>query len=162
MSATASVLSRNFVVPLSVVDEFYPQVAQEASTGQNVTAVGNPKATRSVIYANDDNSKKVTITVDQYDSETDASSAYEQAVEKSKIPGFRPLSVSNVGQKSFAGTVTMDAETHVGLGALIGKLIVGVTLAGFDATPDNVAKLVTLAHKEDAAVRAALGASGDQ
>jgi hypothetical protein len=161
-SATASVLSRNFVVPLSVVDEFYPQVAQEASTGQNVTAVGNPKATRSVIYANDDNSKKVTITVDQYDSETDASSAYEQAVEKSKIPGFRPLSVSNVGQKAFAGTVTMDAETHVGLGALIGKLIVGVTLAGFDATPDNVAKLVTLAHKEDAAVRAALGASGDQ
>ena len=56
-------LSRNFVVPLSVVDEFYPQVALEASTGQNVTAVGNPKATRSVIYANDDNSKKVTITV---------------------------------------------------------------------------------------------------
>ena len=62
-SASASVLSRNFVVPLSVVDEFYPQVALEASTGQNVTAVGNPKATRSVIYANDDNSKKVTITV---------------------------------------------------------------------------------------------------
>ena len=56
-------LSRSFVVPLSVVDEFYPQVTKEASTGQNVTAVGNPKATRSVIYANDDNSKKVTITV---------------------------------------------------------------------------------------------------
>jgi hypothetical protein len=156
------VLSRNFVVPLSVVDEFYPQVAQEASTGQNVTAVGNPQATRSVIYANDDNSKKVTVTVDQYESETDASSAYEQAVEKSKIPGFKPVSVSNVGQKAFAGTVTMGAETHVGLGALVGKLIVGVTLAGFDATPDNVAKLVTLAQKEDAAARAALGASGDQ
>jgi len=161
-SASASVLSRNFVVPLSVVDEFYPQVAQEASTGQNVTAVGNPKATRSVIYANDDNSKKVTITVDKYESETDASSAYEQAVEKSKIPGFKPLSVSNVGQKAFAGTVTMGAETHVGLGALVGKLIVGVTLAGFDATPDNVAKLVALAHKEDAATKAALSASGDQ
>jgi hypothetical protein len=161
-SASASVLSRNFVVPLSVVEEFYPQVAQEASTGQNVTAVGNPKATRSVIYANDDNSKKVTITVDQYESETDASSAYEQAVEKSKIPGFKPLSVSNVGQKAFAGTVTMGAETHVGLGALVGKLIVGVTLAGYDATPDNIAKLVALAHKEDAAARAALGANGDQ
>jgi hypothetical protein len=161
-STSDSVLSRNFVIPLSVVDEFYPQVAQDASTGQNVTAVGNPRATRSVIYANDDNSKKVTITVDQYESVTDASSAYEQAIEKSKIPGFKPLSVSNVGQKAFAGTVTIVAETHVGLGALVGKLIVGVTLAGFDATPNNVAKLVALAHKEDAAARAALGASGDQ
>ena len=111
-STSDSVLSRNFVIPLSVVDEFYPQVAQEASTGQNVTAVGNPKATRSVIYANDDNSKKVTITVDQYESVTDASSAYEQAIEKSKIPGFKPLSVSNVGQKAFAGTVTIGAETR--------------------------------------------------
>ena len=161
-STSDSVLSRNFVVPLSVVDEFYPQVAQEASTGQNVTAVGSPKATRSVIYANDDNSKKVTIPVDQYGSETDASSAYEQAVEKSKIPGFKPVSISNVGQKAFAGTVTIGAETHVGLGALVGKLIVGVTLAGYDATPDNVAKLVALARKEDSAARAALGASGDQ
>ncbi|MGC1323197.1 MAG: hypothetical protein WA849_13515 [Candidatus Udaeobacter sp.] len=52
------------MVPLSVVDDFFPQVAQEARTGQNVTAVGNPKATRSVIYANNDNSKKVTITVE--------------------------------------------------------------------------------------------------
>jgi hypothetical protein len=111
-STSDSVLSRNFVIPLSVVDEFYPQVAQDASTGQNVTAVGNPKASRSVIYANDDNSKKVTITVDQYESVTDASSAYEQAIEKSKIPGFKPLSISNVGQKAFAGTVTIGAETR--------------------------------------------------
>ena len=58
--------------------------------------------------------------------------------------------------------MTMGAETHVGLGALVGKLIVGVTLAGYDAMPDNVAKLVALAHKEDAAARAALGASEDQ
>jgi hypothetical protein len=113
-SASDSVLSRNFVVPLSVVDEFYPQVTREASTGQNLTAVGNPKATRSVIYPNDDNSKKVTITVNRSESGTDASSAYEQAVEKSKIPGFKPVSVSKVGQKAFAGTVTMGAETHVG------------------------------------------------
>jgi hypothetical protein len=161
-STSDSVLSRNFVVPLSVVDEFYPQVTQEASTGQNLTAVGNPKATRSVIYANNDNSKKVTITLDQYESATDASSAYDQAVEKSKIPGFKPVSVSMVGQKAFAGTVTMGAETHVGLGALVGKLIVGVTLAGYDATPDNIAKLVALARREDAAARAAVGASGNQ
>ena len=161
-SSSDSVLPRNFVVPLSVVDEFFPQVTQEASTGQNLTAVGNPKATRSVIYATGESSKKVTITVDQYESSTDASSAYEQAVEKSKIPGFKSVSVPNVGQEAFAGTVTMGAETHVGLGALAGKLIVGVTLAGYDATPDNIARLVALARKEEAAARATLGASGDQ
>jgi hypothetical protein len=161
-STPEPVLPRSFVVPLRVVEEFFPEVTKEASTGQNSTAVGNPKATRSVIYTNTDGSKKVTITVDQYENSTDASSAYEQAVEKSKIPGFKPVSIPNLGQKAFAGTVTMGAETHVGLGALAGKLIVGVTLAGYDATPDNVTKLVAVARKEDAAARAALGASGDQ
>jgi hypothetical protein len=158
-STPESVLLRSFVVSLSVVEEFFPEVTKEVSTGQNSTAVGNPKTTRSVIYANDDSSKKVTISVDQYENTTDAASAYEQAVEKSKIPGFKPVFVSNVGQRAFAGTVTMGAETHVGLGALVGKLIVGVTLAGYDATPDNVAKLVALAQKEDAAAGAASVAS---
>jgi hypothetical protein len=160
-STPESVLPRSFVVSLSVVEEFFPEVTKEASTGQNSTAVGNPKTTRSVIYANDDSSKKVTISVDQYENTTDASSAYEQAVEKSKIPGFKPVSVPNLGQKAFAGTVTSGTETHVGLGALAGKLIVGVTLAGYDATPQNVTKLAALAHKEDAAARATLSASGD-
>jgi hypothetical protein len=161
-STPESVLPRSFVVSLSAVEEFFPEVTKEVSTGQNSTAVGNPKTTRSVIYANDDSSKKVTISVDHYENTTDAASAYEQAVEKSKIPGFKSVSVSNVGQKAFAGTVTMGAETHVGLGALVGKLIVGVTLAGYDVTPDNVAKLVSLAHKEDAAARTASGASENQ
>ena len=161
-NASESVLPRSFVVSLSVVDEFFPDVTRETTTGQNSTAVGNPKNTRSVIYANRDSSKKVTITVDQYESSTDASSAYKQAVEKSKIPGFKPVSVANVGEDAFAGTVTKGSETHVGLGALVGKLIVGVTLAGYDATPDNVTKLVALARKEDAAARTSLSASGDQ
>src|SRR4051812_28932986 len=147
-NASKPVLPRAFVVSLSVVDEFLPDVTREMSTGQNSTAVGNPKNTRSVIYANSDSSKKVTITVDQYESSNDASSAYKQAVEKSKIPGFKPVSIPNVGEEAFAGTVTMGSETHVGLGALVGKLIVGVTLAGYDATPDNVTKLVALARKE--------------
>jgi len=72
-------------------------------------------------------------------------------------PGTSHRPVATAVQKQFSATAT-----HVGLGALVGKLIVGVTLAGFDATPNNVAKLVALAHKEDAAARAALGASGDQ
>ena len=87
-SASDSQLPRNGVVPTRVVNRFFPEVTQEVSTGQNSTAVGNPKATRSVIYANNDSSKKVTITVDHYASSSEASSAYQEAVQKSKIvPG---------------------------------------------------------------------------
>ena len=45
---------------------------------------------------------------------------------------------------------------------LVGKMIVGVTLAGYDATPQNVTKVIALIRKENAATRAALAASGDQ
>jgi hypothetical protein len=159
-TSSGSTLPRNVVVPLSVVNEFFPDVTQEASTGQNATAVGNPTATRSVIYATSDGSKKVTITVDQYGSASDASSAYQEAVQKSEeVPGFTPLPPPIVGQQAFAGIVTMGAETHVGLGALDGTLIVGATLAGYDATPDNIAQLVALARTEDAAAKMALGIS---
>ena len=90
--ASESSLPRKVVIPISVVNRFFPEVTQEASTGQNLTAVGNPKATRSVIYANSDSSKKVTITVDQYASPSDASSAYQEAVQKARL--FRALSQS--------------------------------------------------------------------
>jgi cation transport ATPase len=50
--------------------------------------------------------------------------------------------------------VTQGEETHIGLGALHGTLIVGATLAGYDSTPDNVAKLVSLAREEEAAAKA--------
>jgi hypothetical protein len=155
-SAPGSVLPRKVVVPISVVNRFF-SVTREASTGQNVTAVGNPKATRSVIYANSDSSKKVTISVDQYANPTDASSAYQEAVQKSKIvPGFKPVSAPDLGQNAFIGTVTQGDETHIGLGALQGTLIVGATLVGYDPTPDNIAKLVSVTHEEQAAAKAAL------
>jgi hypothetical protein len=155
-SAPGSVLPRKVVVPISVVDRFF-RVTREASTGANLTAVGNPKATRSVIYANSDSSKKVTITVDQYARPTDASSAYQEAVQKSKIvPGFKPISASDLGQKTFIGTVTQGNETHIGLGALQGTLIVGATLVGYDPTPDNIAKLVSVTREEEAVAKAAL------
>ncbi len=157
-SASDSVLPRNFVVPLSVVAEYFPEVIQEASTGGNSTAVGNPKATRSVIYVNGDGSMKVTISADLYRSSSDAASAYKQAYQQSiEVPGFEPISIPKVGQQAFAGTVTMGGETHIGLGALDGALIVGVTLAGYDATPDNIANLVGLARAEDAVAQVALG-----
>ena len=102
-STPGSVLPRKVVVPMSVVNRFFP-VTREASTGSNLTAVGNPKASRSVIYADSDSSKKVTITVDHYAIPTDASSAYQEAVQKSKIvPGFKPVSASDLGQNAFIG-----------------------------------------------------------
>lgn len=155
-STPGSVLQRKVVVPISVVNRFF-SVTREASTGSNLTAVGNPKATRSVIYANSDSSKKVTITVDQYASPTDASSAYQEAVQKSKIvPGFKPVSASDLGQNAFIGTVTQGDETHIGLGTLQGTLIVGATLVGYDPTPDNIAKLVSVTREEEAAAKVAL------
>ena len=154
-----SVLPRKIVVPISTVNRFFPEVTRETSTGRNLTAVSDTKATRSVIYANSDSSKKVTITADQYPTASDASSAYQEAVAKSKtVPGFKPVPAENLGQDAFVGTVTQGGETHIGLGALHGMLIVGVTLAGYDPTPDKIAKLISLTREEENAAKAALDA----
>ena len=159
-SVSDPLLPRKVVVALSVVNRFFPEITREASTGQNLTAVGNPRATRSVIYTNSDNSKKVTITVDRYGTSSDALSAYQEAVQKSKVvPGFKTLSAANLGQNAFIGTVTQGEETHVGLGALHGALIVGVTLAGYDPTPDKIANLTSLTREEESAAKAALDAN---
>jgi len=152
-----STLPRKAVVSISTVNRFFPEVTREASTGHNLTAVANAKATRSVIYTNSDSSKKVTITVDQYPTASDASSAYQEAVAKSKaVSGFKPVSAENLGQNAFAGTVTQGRETHIGLGALHGVLIVGATLAGYDPTPENTAKLISLSSEEERAAKAAM------
>lgn len=60
-----------------------------------------------------------------------------------------------MGRQSFAGSVTQGSETHVGLGALQDNFVFGATLAGFDATADNVAALVGLARAQNAAIDAA-------
>jgi hypothetical protein len=156
-SASDSMLPRKVIVPISTVNRFFPEVTGEASTGRNLTAVSDTKATRSVIYANSDSSKKVTITVDQYPTASDASSAYQEAVAKSKtVPGFKPVPAENLGQNAFIGTVTQEGETHIGLGALHGTLIVGATLAGYDPTPENTAKLISLTREEERAAKAAM------
>jgi hypothetical protein len=155
--ASDSVLPRKVVVPINTVNRFFPEVSREASTGRNLTAVANAKATRSVIYANSDSSKKVTISVDEYSTASDASSAYQEAVAKSKtVPGFKPVQAENPGQDAFIGTVTQEGETHIGLGALHGTLIVGATLAGYDPTPENTAKLISLTSEEERAAKAAM------
>src|SRR5262245_4660851 len=150
-------LPRNVVIPLSTVNHFFPEVTREASTGHNLTGVANPKATRSIIYTNSDSAKKVTITVDQYASSSDASSAFQEAVAKSKtVPGFKPVRAENLGENAFVGTVTQGGETHIGLGALHGVLIVGIALAGYDSTPDKIANLMSLTREEESAAKAAL------
>ena len=162
-ATSGGTLPRNVIVPLSEVTRLFPDIIREASTGRNATATGNPKATRMVIYESGDGSKKVTITVDQYGSPRDASSAYKQAVQKSQsVPGFKPVRVPRLGQQAFAGTTTMDGETHIGLGTLDHKLIVGATLAGYDATPDNVTKLVAVARMQGAAAKRTVGLSGSR
>jgi hypothetical protein len=150
-------LARKFVVSLRLVGQFFPEIIRTASTGRDTTAVGNPEATRAVIYANADGTKLVTVTVDRYATVDDAEAAYREALDRSeKVPGFGPISLRlNVGQQSFAGTVTMGGETHVGLGALDGRRIFGATLAGFDATPDTLINLVALARAQDAAATSA-------
>jgi hypothetical protein len=54
--------------------------------------------------------------------------------------------------------VTQAGETHIGLGALHGVLILGATLAGFDPTPDKIANLISLTRQEESAAKAALHA----
>ena len=158
--ASESVLARAVIVPMNVVNRSFPVIMQEVATGQNLTAVGNPRATRSVIYANSDSTKKVTISVDQYASSSDASSAYETAVQKSEsVPGFKPISASNLGRHAFIGSVTQGTETHIGAGALDGNLIVGATLAGYEPTADNIAKLIKLISTEQKTAKAALDPS---
>jgi hypothetical protein len=155
--AADSILPRNVVVATNVVNRFFPEVTSEASTGHNLTAVGNPKATRSVIYANSDSSRKVTISVDNYATQSDASSAYQEAVAKSKtVPGFKSVPSESLGRDACVGTVTQGGETHIGLGALRGTLIIGATLAGYDVTPENIARLISLTREEESVVKVAI------
>ena len=150
VSASGALLSRDAVAPLSVVKRFFPEVSQESNTGQNATAVGKSEATRSVIYTSSDKSKKLTISVDQYATSSDASAAYGQAVQKSRIvPGFKLIDAPNLGPQAFVGTVTQGTETHIGVGVLRGTLIVGITLVGYEPRSDTTAKLVSLAREEE-------------
>jgi len=155
-SAPGAVLARDVIVPLPVVTRFFPEVTQEMSTGPNATAVGKAEATRSVVYTSSDKSKKVTISVDQYATSTDASAAYDEAVQKSRsVPGFRLIDAANLGPQAFIGTVTQGTETHIGLGALRDTLIVGVTLVGYEPNAETTAKLISLAREQENAARRA-------
>jgi hypothetical protein len=157
-ASSTSLLPRHWIVPLKTAQRFFPQVTRQAGTGKNTTSAGKPIASRQVIYANRKSSRKVTLSVDRYGHRKGASTAFNEAVRKSKeVPGFKPLPKPKVGQKAFAGTVTQGDETHVGIIALQGSLIMQSTIAGYEATNSNVSKVVRLTRKE--VVRAKLKCS---
>jgi hypothetical protein len=156
VAARGAVLPRERIVPLGAVKEVLAEMSRETATGQDDTAVGNPTGTRSVTYATTDGLQRVVISVDQYPSPQDASTAYEQAFQASqKVPGAKGEPVPDLGQRAFLGVATQGNETHVGGGALYGGLIVTVTLQGYDGTKENTAKVVALIRKQAAAAERA-------
>jgi hypothetical protein len=159
---SAPLLPRDAMVPVSVVTKFFPDVTKEASTGPNETSVGKPVASRSVVFLSADGKNKVTLSIDQYESASDAASAYQTAVQGSKdAPGFKPAATPNLGEEAFAGTSHVGAEMHFGLGARDGRLIVSATHAGdIPVTPDNSNNLISLGGAELATAKQALGPSG--
>jgi hypothetical protein len=159
-SGAGSTIPRNVVVPLGTVHRYFPDITREASTGPNSSAVGKPTGTRVVVYTNSDGSRKLTLSVDQYGSSSDATAAYQQAVQGSQAaPGAKPAPAPNLGQQSFAGTSQVGAEMHFGLGAVDGRLIVAATYAGYPVTPDNSAKLVAVGGQELATAKQVLGST---
>ena len=160
--ASAALLPRNTVVPVSVVTQYFPDVTRETSTGPNETSVGKPIASRSVVFASADGKKKVTLSVDQYASASDAAAAYQTAVQGSKAaPGFKPAASPNLGQEAFAGSSQVGTEMHFGLGARDGRLIMSATHAGdIPVTPDNSNNLISLGGVELITAKQVLGPSG--
>ena len=158
-AAPAALLPRNTVVPVSAVTQYFPDVTKETSTGPNETSVGKPIGSRSVIFASADGKKKVTLSVDQYASASDAAAAYQTAVQGSKAaPGFTPALSPNLGQEAFAGTSQVGTEMHFGLGARDGRLIMSATHAGdIPVTPDNSNNLISLGGMELTTAKHVLG-----
>jgi len=144
-TSEANLVPEDVVVALDGVQSYFPEIERQTATGVNSTAAGAPEATRMVIYEGGDG-RRVTISVDQYASPDAASTAFEQAIGKSVVvPGFVALPApAGVGDKAFAGAVTQGEDTHIGYGALDGAYVVGVTSAGYPATPENVDKLTGL------------------
>lgn len=144
--AGASLLPREVILPLAAVQEILPEMAMEAATGENATAMGTPTANRSVTYATEDGEHRVVLSVDQYNSAEDATAAFEEAFRMSQeVPGVTTEAVDGLGEGALIGIVTQGEETHVGGGALFGALIVNATMQAFEGTATNkdmVAKLI--------------------
>ena len=134
-------------VSLKTVRDFFPTItrtnAEEGSTGP-----GKPEATRTVAYTTADRGQRVALTVAEYDTAGDALSGYQEALSKSQSSELNPIAISNVGQQVFANTITQGGATSVVMTSLDGSLIVGATMAGYEASTDNISKLAGLVRAE--------------
>jgi hypothetical protein len=159
-ASTAELLPRDAIVSVGVVTQHFPEITNEGSTGQNETSVGKPIATRSVVFLSADGKKKVTLSVDQYANTSDAAAAFQTAVKGSEVaPGFKPAAAPDLGQEAFAGTSQVGSETHFGLGARDGALIVSATHAGdIPVTAENTSNLINLSKAELASAKQLLAA----
>jgi hypothetical protein len=160
--ATPPLMPREAIPPLGAVTRYFPDVTKEAGTGPNETRIGKPAASRSVVFESQDGKKKVTLSIDQYASESDAEAAYQTAVEGSKAaPGFKPAASPDLGEEAFAGTSQVGEDMHFGLGAREGDLIVSATHAGdIPVNPENTENLITLARETLAAAERVLRSAG--
>jgi hypothetical protein len=140
-------LRRDMFVSLSVVQQFFPEVNRD-TLDTDANALGKPVATRTSSYTSKDASKKVMLSVDQYQNAGEAMYAYQDAARKSENSEANPIAISNVGQQVFAYTITQGTETRPVITSLDDTLIVRATLAGYDGTTDNIAKLAELTGKE--------------
>ena len=155
--ASGATLPRNVVLTLNEVKQILPEMSQETATGQDETALGTPRDSRSVTYATADGARRVVISVAQYPSAQDASSAYTAAIQGSlDAPGGAGGAIANVGEQAFIGSSALGDESHVGGGALYGDLIVNVTLQSYDGTTENLARVTELIRMEAAAAARAL------
>lgn len=152
--ASDALLSRNTLVSVKEVKQFFPTINRLQSSQENEAAVGKPAGTRAAVYTPKDGSKKVILSVDQYANPGDALIAYQETTKKLQVPELTPIAVSNIGQDVFAGILTQGEETRVTMNALDGDLLVGAMLVGFDASTDNIAKLAALTRKEVAQAKA--------
>lgn len=157
--STARLLPQNTVVPATVVTRYFPDVTEEAGSGPNQTTVGEAIGSISVVFASLDGRKKITLSVDEYASASEAAAAFQTAVEGSKVaPGFTLAAPPNLGQEAFAGSSRVGAEQHFGLGARDGRLIISATHAGdIPVTPDNSNSLISLAGATLTTAKQALG-----
>jgi hypothetical protein len=143
-------LPQTVMLPLKAVKEAFPDVTRQLSTGPDSGALDQPKLTRAVVYASHDGAKQVTLSVDQYEYESQAVLAYQQAEQKSQLAEFESIAISNIGQQVFAGAIKRGSETQIVITTLNGTLLVGVRLAGYEDTTDNISKLAELARLQEA------------
>jgi len=141
-------LPRSMFVSLKAVKEFFPEVSRQQNVAEPTASPGKPLATRMMVYASGNGAKEVFLAISHYETPNDSGLAYQETTRKTQLPEFNPIAVSNVGQQVFGGIITQGAQTQISLYTLDDTLIVTTTLAGYDASTENISKLVELTRKE--------------